>query len=48
MSSPATAERVHELTRADFDQSGYPDIDVAALKKIHPGLKSLEDDFRAA
>ena len=30
----------------DFDTSGYPPVDVNALKKIHPGLASMEDYFK--
>lgn len=28
---------------AVFDKVGYPSVDVAALKKIHPGLSSFTD-----
>ncbi|KAI9636563.1 uncharacterized protein MKK02DRAFT_26925 [Dioszegia hungarica] len=29
-----------------FEQSGYPAVNTAELKKIHPGLMSMEDYFR--
>lgn len=31
---------------ADFETTGYPAVNVNELKKIHPGLISMEDYFR--
>lgn len=30
-----------------FEESGYPPVDLEELRKIHPGLQSFEDWFRA-
>lgn len=42
---------VESLEKADFnsvfEQHGYPSVDIGALKKIHPGLMSMEDYFRS-